>query len=116
MLRLLIDENFSHRILRGVKLLLPNLEYVVVQNTELQGVEDSPLLEWAAEQNRTLVTHDLKTIPKHAYARVQSGQLMTGVIAIPKSLHIGQAIEELAIAVECCDQSELANRVMYLPV
>ncbi len=34
MLRLLIDENFDQRILRGLKLELPDIDYVVVQETE----------------------------------------------------------------------------------
>jgi len=41
---------------------------------------------------------------------------MPGVIAIPKSLPIGQAIEELAVVVECCEPSELGNLVLYIPV
>lgn len=31
LLRLLIDENLDHRILRGLKLRLPRLDYVVAQ-------------------------------------------------------------------------------------
>ena len=42
MLRLLIDENFDHRILRGVKLRLPQLDYLAVQETELKGIKDPP--------------------------------------------------------------------------
>jgi len=63
MLRLLIDENFDHRILRGVKLRLPQLDYLAVQDTELKGIKDPPLLAWAAENNRVLVTH--VRIPGH---------------------------------------------------
>ena len=32
MLRLLIDENLNHRILRGLRLVVPELECVVAQN------------------------------------------------------------------------------------
>jgi len=42
MLRLLIDENFDHRILRGVKLRLPQLDNLAVQETELKGIKDPP--------------------------------------------------------------------------
>jgi predicted nuclease of predicted toxin-antitoxin system len=58
MLRLLIDENLDHRILRGLKLRFPALDFVVVQDTELKGKEDPPLLAWAAEENRILLTHE----------------------------------------------------------
>ena len=100
MLRLLIDENLNHRILRGLKLRSPGLDFVIVQKTELRGVRDSVLLSRAAQQERILVTHDLKTIPKLAYERVRASQPMAGVIAVPKRLSIGQAIEELATLFE----------------
>lgn len=70
MLRLLIDENFNQRILRGLRLRVPSLDYVVVQETDMQGLQDAPLLQEAAVLQRVLVTHDLKTVPRHAYARV----------------------------------------------
>ena len=43
MLRLLIDENFNQRILRGLRLHVPSLDYVVVQETDMQGLQDAPL-------------------------------------------------------------------------
>lgn len=116
MLPLLIDENFNHRVLRGLMRAVPHLDYLVAQTIGLKGVEDPPLLAWAAEQKRVLVTHDLKTIPKHAYARVKTGKAMPGVIAVPDDLPIGQTIEELAVLVECCESGELENLVFYLPL
>ena len=47
MLRLLIDENLDQRILRGARLQLPSLDYLIVQETELQGAKDLTLLKWA---------------------------------------------------------------------
>jgi hypothetical protein len=116
MLRLLIDENFNQRILRGLRLRLPSLEYVVVQETDMQGFQDVPLLQEAAVLQRVLVTHDLKTVPKHAYARVAAGEPMPGIIAVPDDLPIGQAIEQLHIVVACSGEHELENQVLYLPL
>ncbi len=116
MLRLLIDENVNHRILRGLKLILPNIDYVIAQDVIPTGTEDPDLLSWAAEQNRILVTHDLKTIPQFAYNRVEVGEFMPGVIAFSKSLPIGQAIEELAAIIECSEQEEWENQVVHLPL
>ena len=116
MLHLLIDENFDQRILRGLKLELRDIDYVVVQETELGGLRDSLLLAWAAESQRIIVTHDVNTLPKHAYERVRAGQLMPEVIVIPEDLAIGAAIEELATLIECCESDELANQVKYVPI
>lgn len=69
MLRLLIDENVNHRILRGLKLILPTVDYLIAQDVVPRGTEDPDLLAWAAEQNCILVTNDLKTIPQFAYKK-----------------------------------------------
>jgi predicted nuclease of predicted toxin-antitoxin system len=58
MLRLLIDENLDQRILRGLQLRVPGLMYAVVQETGLAEASDPALLEWAAQNQYVLVTHD----------------------------------------------------------
>jgi hypothetical protein len=100
MLALLIDENLNHRILRGLVRSAPHLDYTLVA-TGLKGANDLAVLELAANQNRLLATHDLRTIPKHAYERVKAGLPMPGVIAIPDDLPIGRVIEDLAVLIEC---------------
>ena len=116
MLRLLIDENFDQRILRGLKLRIPSLDAVIVQDTAMRGLQDPPLLQEATVLHRVLVTHDLKTIPRYAYERVMAGEPMPSIIAIPDELPIGQAIEQLHIVVECLEENELENQVLYLPL
>ncbi len=116
MLSLLIDENLNHRILRGLVRSVPHLDYAVAQDTGLKGAADLRLLAAAADQGRILVTHDVNTIPKHAYERVIGGFSMPGVIAVPDDLSIGQAISDLGLLVECCQPSELVNMVLWLPL
>jgi hypothetical protein len=115
-MRLLIDENLDHRILRGLKIRHSGIEYVVAQTTGLKGVSDPELLATAAEQNRILVTHDVNTIPGYAYERIEAGLSMPGVIVIPNGLSVGQAIEEMILVIECCAENELENVILYLPV
>ncbi len=115
-MRFLTDENFNHRILRGLKLRVPSLDYIVAQETELQGTKDPVMLAGAAEQGRILLTHDVSTVPKYAYERIAAGQIMPGVIIVPETLPIGQAIEELVTVIECSEQSEYENQVVHLPL
>ena len=116
MLLLLIDENFHLRSLRGLRLRIPALDYVIVQETAMQGMQDPPLLREATVSHRVLVTHDLKTVPGHAYAQVAAGEPMPGIIAVPDDLPIGQAIEQLHIVVEYAEENDLENQVLYLPL
>jgi hypothetical protein len=116
MLALLIDENLNHRILRGLLRVVPQLDYVLVPALGFKGANDPAVLELAAKEMRVLVTHDLRTIPKHAYERVKTGLPMPGVIAVPDDLPFGRAIEDLAILAECTTPSEVQSRVIYLPL
>ena len=61
-------------------------------------------------------THDVNTVPKHAFERVKAGQPMPGVIIVPDSLEIGAAISDLALVVECATADEMQNVVLYLPL
>ena len=116
MLRLLFDENLDQRILRGIKLRVSQLDCLTVQESNLRGVNDPLVLEWAAEQQRILVTHDVNTIPRYGYERIDAGEPLTGVIVIPEDLAIGTAIEELVTLIECCEADEFTNQVKYLPI
>jgi predicted nuclease of predicted toxin-antitoxin system len=98
MLPVFVDENLDQRILRGLRLQVSNLNYVIVQETELRSSGDPTLLEWAAEHQRVVVTHDVNTIPKYAYERIRMGEPVAGVVIVPEDLAIGIAIEELVRA------------------
>jgi hypothetical protein len=114
--RLLFDENFNHRIVHGLQLRVPDLDFVIAQEIELKGAKDPELLGWAATENRIVVTHDVDTLLKFAYERIVGGHLMPGVIAVPQNLPIGQAIGDLVTAIECSEASELENSVLHLPL
>ncbi len=116
MIQLLADENFNHRILRGLKLRLPALDYLLVQETAAFQQDDPQVLDWAAANNRVIVTHDVNTMTGHAYERLEAGQFLPGVVIVPKELAIGSAIEELAILLACSQPEEFPNRVIYLPL
>jgi hypothetical protein len=110
------DENFDNRILRGLFRRQPDLDIVRVQDTEVAGVDDPPLLEWAAAEGRILLTHDEKTIPRHAYERMGEGGSVAGVIVASDSLPISVVIEDLLLIVSCSSAAEWVNQVQRLPL
>jgi hypothetical protein len=116
MLPLLIDENLNHRILRGVVRLVPHLDYLLASDSGLKGADDPVVLDFAAKANRVLITHDLRTIPKHAYERVKAGLPMPGIVAVPDDFPIGRAIEDLAVIAGCATPAEFQALVLYLPL
>ena len=58
MLRLLIDQDLDHVILRGLLLRVPNLDVIIAHQVGLSNASDLELLAWAAEHERVIVTHD----------------------------------------------------------
>ena len=116
MLRLLIDENIDHRILRGLLRLIPQLDFIIPARVGLAGLADSELLRWAAREDRTILTHDIKTMPHYAKQLLIQGEPMAGVIVIPDGLQIGNAISDLELVLECLSQSDLRDRIMHLPL
>jgi predicted nuclease of predicted toxin-antitoxin system len=116
MIALLIDENFDQRILRGLKLRLPELDYFITQTIGLGGIDDPELLDWAANEGRVIVTHDVNTMTKFASERLRMGLPMPGVIIVPEQMEISPAIDDLEILIECSTAVDLKNQIQYLPL
>jgi len=114
MLRLAADENFNGDILRGLLRRNPTLDIVRVQDVGLSGADDPSVLQWAADQGRIVVTHDISTLAKHAFDRVAAGQPMPGVFEVRSVAPIGQAIDDLILLAECSFDGEWEGQVRYL--
>lgn len=116
MVPLLADENFNHRVLRGLRLRLPALDCLPVQDTDVYQHEDPEVLDWAAAHNRVVLTHDANTMAKYAYERLAAALPLPGVIVVPKQLPIGMAIEELLTLLDCSLPEEFPDRVIHIPL
>ena len=116
MLHLATDENFDNRILRGLLRRKPDLDIVRVQDAGLTGKADAEVLEWAARENRGLLTHDVTTMQRYVDERVAAGLSMPGVFEVREQAPIGQAIEEILILAECSLQGEWEGRIVFLPL
>jgi hypothetical protein len=116
MIRLMIDEDFDNDILRGLLRRLPGLDVVRVQDVGIAGRSDPEVLEWAANAGRVLLSHDVSTMVAHAYSRVALGLSMPGLFAVPQSVPIGIAIEEIVTLAECSTDGEWNGQVRFLPL
>ena len=116
MLRLAADENFNGDIVRGVLRRNPKLDIVRVQDVSLSGADDPSGLQWAADQGRILVTHDISTLARHAFDRIAAGQPMPGVFEVRSVAPVGQAIDDLILLAECSFEGEWEGQVRFLPL
>ncbi|MBN3941069.1 MAG: DUF5615 family PIN-like protein [Nostoc sp.] len=115
MLKFLADENFDNTVVRGLFRRSPEIDVVRVQDLGLSGKDDPTILDWAAQEGRILLTHDVSTITRYAYERVRQGQTMPGVIEVSLDTPVGRVIEDILVLVECSQEGELEGQVQYLP-
>jgi hypothetical protein len=116
MIRLAADENFNDAIIRGILLRMLDVDVVWVQDAALSGADDPTVLEWAARENRVLLTHDVSTMTYHAYERVRAGLPMPGVFEVSRRVGIGQAIDDILLVAGCSQDGEWEGQVRYLPL
>jgi len=116
MLPLAADENFNGDIVRGLLRRNPKLDIVRVQEVGLSGADDPSVLQWAADQGRIVVTHDVSTLAKHAFDRVAAGQPMPGIFEVKSAAPIGQTIDDLILLAECSIEGEWEGQVRFLPL
>lgn len=116
MLRFAADENFNNDIVRGLLRRKPDLDIVRVQDAGLSGADDSTVLEWTAKEERILLTHDVSTITRYAYERIQSGKPMPGIFEVSRNLTVGNVIEDILLLAEYSLDDEWSGQVRYLPL
>ena len=116
MLLLVADENFNNDIVRALLRRKPNLDVVRIQDVGLSGADDPAVLEWAARENRVLLTHDVTTITKFAYERVEAGKRMSGVIEVSRSVPLGAAIDDILLLAKISNDREWEGHLSTVAV
>lgn len=79
------------------------------------GADDRTVLDWAAQEGRLLLTHDQATVPDYAWDRVAAGLQMPGVVRVPDTMSIAEAIEAILVVAQCSREGEWESRVLHLP-
>jgi len=110
------DENLNNDIVRGLLRRKPDVDVVRIQDVGLSGADDPAVLEWAAGEERVLLTHDASTITRYAYERVASGKPMPGVFEVGRDISMTVILDDLILLTECSVEHEWEGQVRYLPL
>lgn len=116
MLKFLADENFNNNVVRALLRRQSDLDIFRVQDIGLSGADDETVLEFAALENRLLLTHDVKTITKYAYQMMENGEKVSGIIELVRAIPIATAVEDILLIAECSSENEWDNQIIYLPL
>ena len=113
--KFLADANFDLVILVAAKRREPALDFQTAQDTGLAGLADPDVLAVAARAGRVLLTHDVRTMPRH-FAAFIGAYTSTGVILIPQSLPRRHIVEDLLLIWGAMAAEEWINRIMSFPL
>jgi len=116
MLKFAADENLNNNIVRGLLRKTPHLDIVRIQDVGLTGADDPTVLEWAAGENRVLLTHDVATMTRYAYARIDEGLPMPGVFEVDPFAPIGPVLRDILLLVELSLDGEWEKQIGYIPL
>lgn len=116
MIRFLADENFDNDIVRGIMRRNPEIDIVRVQDIGLIGAGDETILARAADENRVLLTHDVRTMTGFAYKRATNRLPMSGIFEVSKEVPVGLAIADIVLIAELSLDNEWEGQVRYLPL
>jgi hypothetical protein len=115
MIRFLTDEDFNGRIVRGLFVRMGGLDLVRVQDVGLSGADDDAILEWTDNNNRLLLTHDGRTMPRHVSNRLAAGGHVPGIFIVDDLASIGSCIDDIQLVSECSDTGDWRDQIQYLP-
>lgn len=92
------------------------VEVMTAQDDGTSRWDDDELLDRAMTVGRVLFTQD-DDLLQEAARRQRRGQAFAGVIyAHQQNITVRRTIEDLELIAKVCEPSELANRVVFLPL
>ena len=110
------DQCFDMSIVRAVWRVDPIVTILELNDFGLSAAPDDAILNWAAENNLVLLTHDRRTMPKFAFARVAAGLKMRGVFIVPDEGPSREIIDNIILIAYESDDNEWDGHVNYLPL
>jgi hypothetical protein len=93
----------------------PAIDLQTATMAGLSGLDDMQVLERAATEDRVLVTHDRKTMPRH-FSEFIAKQSSPGLLVIPQYLSVVAAVEDLILIWSATEAEEWVNRIGFLPL
>jgi hypothetical protein len=108
------DASLDPDIVRGLRRREPSIDFRGAAGYIPDGTPDPEVLHIAAEAGRILVTADVRTMMVHL-ARFTEQRESPGVLLIPSSRSIGEAIEGLLVLWITLAPTDLRNQARWIP-
>ena len=112
--RFVADEGFRRSIVTGLRYRIPSMDLVLAQDVGLTRTPDPDILEWAAGENRVVLTHDINTMVGDANARLIAGLPMPGVVVVHWDTPPGRVIQDLLEMIVAGVAWDWENQIRYI--
>jgi predicted nuclease of predicted toxin-antitoxin system len=109
------DSDLNEDIVTGVVRREPMIDFQTASEANLRVLKDPEVLALAAREDRILVTHDRRTMPRH-FADFIFNEKSPGVMIIAQKVSVNVAIEELLLIWAASDAEEWTNLIVDLPL
>jgi predicted nuclease of predicted toxin-antitoxin system len=114
-IRFQADADLNQAIVSGVLRRNSSIDFQAANVSDLSGLTDLEVLLVASREERVLVSHDQRTMPKY-FAEFISTQTSSGLIIVLQSMPISEAIDNLLRIWEASESKDWVNRIAYLPL
>lgn len=109
------DADLNQMILLATIRVEPAVDFQTASAARLTGLSDTEVLARAAQEGRTLVTHDKRTMPRR-FAEFIGTQSSPGLLVIPQHISVAAAAEDLLLIWSATEAEEWTNRTCFLPL
>jgi predicted nuclease of predicted toxin-antitoxin system len=116
MVRFLADASLNHYIVAACLRREPAMDFLSAAAAKLEGAPDPWVLALASEQDRVIVTHDARTMPRHFGEFLAAGGHSPGVFLVSQRTPIAIVAEWLVLIWAASDPSEWENRILEIPL
>lgn len=114
-IRFQADADLNQIILLATLRREPAIDFQTALAAGLVSLRDKEVLTLAAREGRVLVTHDLKTMPRH-FSEFIAAETSPGLIVIPQHFPVASAVETLILIWSATEAEEWINRICHLPL
>lgn len=113
--RFLADANFNQKIVAGLLLREPSLDFALPQEMIPERMKDPDILDLAYLSSRIIVSHDVTTMPRWFDQCVEE-RSCAGLILVPDTVPVRDAIEDLLLIWHLTEAEEWRNRLEWRPL
>ncbi len=114
-LRFQADADLKYTIVKAVRRREPSIDFASADDSDLGDIDDSEVLERAAQEDRILVSHDRRTMIAHIRARMELEKSSPGLFVVSQGVPVLQVADAIVLVWAVSEPSDWRDQVHYLP-